>query len=725
MPLDISEQVKKRKTKDMERISDAFVSMSGIVVGEEFYDLFSEERVVKSENAIRTVLNYFKIRGEFEITQDKPVTEQLREVLQPKGIMYRTVRLTENWYKDAFGVYIGTLKNGSVAALLPTSGGYVYIDNASGKAIKIDKNNAGEICEGAVCFYRSFPQVKLNKKELFRFIFNSLAPSDYIRIIVFTALATLAGLLIPVITSYIYNEVVFIGQYSQLILTFAMMVVAYFTVFGLNFFKNVYMGNVKAKMDVSLNSAVMMRMLSLPMEFFNKYPAGTVTKWALILTQVSSTVLDFILSTILGAIMCLMYVFQVFTVHSSLVLPTLIFLMLQVGISALAVYKQSQDFGRMFDAESEEEGFLHSTFTGIQKIRISGAENRVFANWSDRYRNLAKSVYNPSFVVKYYELINIILNLAASLVIYLAAMKNGVNGAGYMVFLSIFTLLVSSLDLLTQASLLFSSVPATLKTVKPFLEAEPEVFSNKRTVQKLKGGLQLRNLKFRYEPDAPLIVNDISLDIAPGSYVAIVGKSGCGKSTLLKLLLGLEKAESGSIFYDNNDLKTVDIRSIRRRIGTVMQNAQLFPGSLKYNISINAPGCTEDEIWDAVRLAGLEDVVKKLPMGLETLISGSGGGLSGGQTQRVAIARAIIGKPDIIIFDEATSALDNITQRIVVDSLDTLKCTRIVVAHRLSTIKTCDRVIMLEGGKIIEDGTYDELIEKDGAFAKLVKRQQI
>lgn len=725
MPLDISDQIRKRRTQDAERVSDAFISMSGIVVGDEFYEWFSEEKIVNSDNAIRAILHYFRIRGEAGIHAGKTLAEQLTQVLQPKGIMQRKVRLTKDWYKNAFGVYIGTLKNGSAVALLPSSDGYVYIDNTTNKAVKIHSGNAGEINEAAICFYKPFPQEKLNRKNLLRFMLESLDPADYIKVIVFSALATLAGLLVPMATSFIYNEVVFLGQYSQLILSFAMIAVSYFTVFGINQFRAVYLGNIKLKMNVAMNSAVMMRMLSMPMDFFNCHPSGTVTHWVMILTQTSSSILDFVLSTVLSAAMCLMYIFQVFTVNAALVVPTFLFLLLQVAFSAASVWKQALICRHTYETQSEEDGFLYSMLTGIQKIRISGAENRVFANWADRYREVARNTYDPPFVLKYYELINIILNLSASLFIYFTAMESGVSGAGYMVFLSIFALLSSSIAGLTGAALAFSGVPAALNTVKPFLEATPEVFNNKRVVNKLSGGIQLRHLKFRYEPDSPLIVDDISLDIAPGSYVAIVGRSGCGKSTLIKLLLGLVKAESGSIFYDNNDLNAVDIRSIRRRIGTVMQNASLFPGTLKYNISINAPGCREVDIRNAVKLAGLEDVVDHLPMGLETIVSGDGGGLSGGQIQRVAIARALISRPDIIIFDEATSALDNITQRVVVDSLDTLKCTRIVVAHRLSTIKTCDRIVMLEGGRIIEDGSYDDLVQKDGAFARLVRRQQI
>ena len=239
------------------------------------------------------------------------------------------------------------------------------------------------------------------------------------------------------------------------------------------------------------------------------------------------------------------------------------------------------------------------------------------------------------------------------------------------------------------------------------------------------GGVELSHVSFKYKEGMPNILDDLSLKIRPGQYVAIVGKTGCGKSTLMRILLGFEKPQKGAVYYDGKDLNQIDLKSLRRKIGTVMQTGGLFQGSLFSNITISAPQLTQQEAWEAAEMAGIADDIRRMPMGMHTMVSEGGGGISGGQRQRLMIARAIAPKPKILMFDEATSALDNLTQKKVSESLDSLKCTRIVIAHRLSTIRQCDRIIVLDGGHIVEDGTYEELIEKGEFFADLVERQRV
>jgi ABC-type bacteriocin/lantibiotic exporter with double-glycine peptidase domain len=260
---------------------------------------------------------------------------------------------------------------------------------------------------------------------------------------------------------------------------------------------------------------------------------------------------------------------------------------------------------------------------------------------------------------------------------------------------------------------------------RPILEAVPEIDENRAVVTRISGGVELSHVTFRYNEDMPLIFDNLSLKIHPGQYVAIVGRTGCGKSTLMRLLLGFETPQKGAVYYDGKDLKTLDPKSLRRRIGTVLQNSKLFTGDIFSNITISAPWLSMDDAWEAAETAGLAEDIRSMPMGMSTLISEGQGGISGGQRQRIMIARAIAPKPKILMFDEATSALDNITQKQVSDALDKMKCTRIIIAHRLSTIRQCDRIVVLDKGHIIEDGTYNELIERNGFFAKLVERQRI
>ena len=270
-----------------------------------------------------------------------------------------------------------------------------------------------------------------------------------------------------------------------------------------------------------------------------------------------------------------------------------------------------------------------------------------------------------------------------------------------------------------------ANIKPILEMAEPFLKETPEAAENKEIVTKISGTIELCNVYFRYGENMPYIVKDMSLKIHAGEYIAIVGRTGCGKSTLMRLLLGFEKPERGAIYYDNKDMKRLDLCSLRRKIGAVTQNGGLFQGDLFSNIVISAPELTLKDAWEAAEIAGIAEDIRAMPMGMQTMVSEGQGGISGGQRQRVMIARAVAPKPRLLLFDEATSALDNKTQKQVSEALDKMGCTRIVIAHRLSTIRKCDRILFLENGKILEDGSYEELIARGGHFAELVERQRL
>ncbi len=238
----------------------------------------------------------------------------------------------------------------------------------------------------------------------------------------------------------------------------------------------------------------------------------------------------------------------------------------------------------------------------------------------------------------------------------------------------------------------------------------------------LKGRIEVSNLRFRYHEDGPLVLRDISTTIEPDEFVAIIGPSGSGKSTLFRMLLGFEKPESGAIYYDNRDLSGLSIKAVRRQIGVVLQNGRLIPGSIFQNIVGSLP-LSEADAWEAAAMAGFDQDIKEMPMRMHTLVSEGGGTLSGGQVQRLLIARALANKPKILFFDEATSALDNQTQAVVTQSLDRLRVTRLVIAHRLSTIVNADRILVLENGRLVQSGTYEELMGQEGVFRELARRQ--
>jgi ABC-type bacteriocin/lantibiotic exporter with double-glycine peptidase domain len=310
-------------------------------------------------------------------------------------------------------------------------------------------------------------------------------------------------------------------------------------------------------------------------------------------------------------------------------------------------------------------------------------------------------------------------------VLYFLAVETRVSPSEYIAFNAAYGAVTGAFAALTGVAMSVAQIKPILEMSEPILKTEPESTENRKMVTKLNGSIELSNVYFRYNENMPYVVNGMNLKIRAGEYIAIVGTTGCGKSTLMRLLLGFETPERGAIYYDGVDMSKLDLRSLRRRIGAVTQNGSLFQGDIFSNIVISAPHLTLDEAWEAAELAGIADDIRAMPMGMQTIISEGQGGISGGQKQRLMIARAVAPKPKILMFDEATSALDNKTQKQVSEALDRLKCTRIVIAHRLSTIKNCDRILVLDKGQILEDGTYDELIERNGFFAELVARQRL
>ncbi|HZJ83847.1 MAG TPA: ATP-binding cassette domain-containing protein, partial [Clostridia bacterium] len=293
----------------------------------------------------------------------------------------------------------------------------------------------------------------------------------------------------------------------------------------------------------------------------------------------------------------------------------------------------------------------------------------------------------------------------------------------FIAFNSAFVSFVFSMTSLSESLIGANIVIPLYQRAKPILETLPEYDENKINPRPLTGSIEVNHLSFRYKEDGPLILQDISFQINEGDYVALVGTSGCGKSTLLRVLLGFEKPETGEIYYDGQDLSKIDIRAVRRQLGVVLQNGQLMIGNIFSNIVGANPYLTTDDAWEAARMAGLEEDIKEMPMGMYTVISEGASTISGGQKQRLMIARAIIKKPKILFFDEATSALDNNTQAIVSKSLDRLQTTRLIIAHRLSTIINCNKIIVMDKGKIVETGTYEELMDNNSIFADLARRQ--
>jgi ABC-type bacteriocin/lantibiotic exporter with double-glycine peptidase domain len=420
-----------------------------------------------------------------------------------------------------------------------------------------------------------------------------------------------------------------------------------------------------------------------------------------------------------------MYIGQIFAYTPALAVPALIIMVLTVAFSLVTALVQMHITEKQMTEAGKENGMVYSLINGVTKIKNAGAEKRAFAKWSGQYIKMAKYLYKPPVYLRLNTTITTAISLIGTVVLYYAAIRSGVTVADYMAFNSAYGMVNGAFASLAGIAVVVSNIKPILKMVQPIFETEPEVDTSRHVVTNIRGTIELNNVSFRYNDSMPNVLENLSLKIQAGQYVAIVGKTGCGKSTLMRILLGFEKPKKGAVYYDGKDIFSMDLKSLRQKIGVVMQNGKLFQGDIYSNITISAPWLTLAQAWEAAEMAGMAEDIRQMPMGMNTLISEGQGGISGGQRQRLMIARAIAPKPKLLMFDEATSALDNITQKTVSESLDKLKCTRIVIAHRLSTIRHCDRIIVLDKGKIVEDGTYEELIAMGGCFSELVERQRI
>lgn len=719
------EQIRQRIENDDEMLADAFARMANLVSSEKIISSFAGNRQI-AEEAIGDILKYYHVKAQEIPDQMKDINEVLEFLLRPSGIMRRTVRLSEGWYKDAVGAMLGSKKDGSIVAILPgRMYGYYYKDYATGKVTRVNRKNASDIEEEAICFYQPFPLKKIKIPDLLTYIFRQLHGGDYALMLSVTAVITLLGMVTPRITYYLYGKVLDYGTMALLtgaVLTLLCVTIATTLISAV---KGILNANISTRMNLAVESAVMMRVLSLPVDFFKKYSSGELSNRVGYMNSLCSMMFDAIFSTGMTAVFSFVYIGQIFRFASALAVPAIVITLLLFVWSVAVAFVQMHITEKQMMEAGKESGMVYALINGIAKIKNAGAEKRAFARWSRQYVKAARYLYQPPAFLKLSGVITTAISLLGTIIMYYEAIRSGVSMADYMAFNSAYGMVSGAFLSLAGIAATVAQIKPVLKMVQPILETEPEVDEGRPVVTRLRGSIELNNVSFRYNDTMPNVIDNLSLKIRPGQYVAIVGQTGCGKSTLMRILLGFEKPQKGAVYYDGKDIATMDLKSLRQHIGVVMQNGGLFQGDVYSNITISAPQLTLEQAWEAAEMAGMAEDIRQMPMGMNTLISEGQGGISGGQRQRLMIARAIAPKPRILMFDEATSALDNITQKKVSESLNKLKCTRIVIAHRLSTICHCDRIIVLDKGKIVEDGTYEELLEKGGYFSGLVERQRV
>ena len=718
------EQIRTRKQNDEKVFFDAFIGLSSVVMGKKAAAFTRNERE-RAHDAIEEILKFYHIHAEPLPKGVDSVSDQLEFLLRPSGIMRREVSLKGDWYKDSMGPLLGFFQDGSPAALIPHGGGYRFFDWESARTVRLNKDTASRLKEEAFCFYKPLQLGRMTVRDLFGYIWGTLSAFDYMFLLCVTLAVTLLGLISPAITQLLYSYIVPSGQISLLLSLAVMLTGTAVSAALVGIVRQLALSRMETKLSVSVEAAVMARVLSLPASFFKQFSAGDLSSRMQGIGQLCAAISSAVLGIGASSLFSLIYLGQVFSFAPSLVAPSLLITLLSLAVTALSALCQVRYGKKQLMAAAKNSGVVFSLFTGIQKIRLAGAERRAFAHWAEGYREQAEYQYASPVFVRAGEAIAAGITTVGTILIYYSAAMHQVAAADYIAFSASFGMVSGALTSLASVGVMAAQIRPLVEMVEPILQAEPEVAEGKQMIRRLSGGLELSNISFRYVPDGPLILDNVSLKIRPGQYVAVVGETGCGKSTLMRLMLGFEKPQKGAVYYDGKDLAKADLKSLRQHIGVVMQNGKLFQGDIYSNIVISAPELSLDDAWEAAEMAGIADDIRAMPMGMHTLISEGGGGISGGQRQRLMIARAIAPRPRILMLDEATSALDNVTQKKVSDSLERLGSTRIVIAHRLSTIRHCDRILVMEKGRITADGTYEELMRTNEYFAGLVRRQQI
>lgn len=720
------EQIKQRKRNDDDIFSEAFVGIADAVLGSRLSSAYASDED-KAEDAIGEILKYYHVKPREVPASVKGLQDQLEYLLRPYGIMRRRVTLEKGWHRDAIGAMLTTRKDdGTVTALIPRGlSGYAYFDNTEGKWVKITGQNEKRFEAEAICFYKPFPLKKLTVPVLMRYVLDCLSSADLVLVLLATLAVSLVGLLSPKLNNLLFGTVVESGQLRLLIGIAVFLVSVGISRLLMNTVKTLVVERVNTKIDLSVQAASMMRILSLPADFFKKYSSGDLASRTGYLQSLCGMLVSAVLNTGLTSLFSLLYISQIFVYAPVLVVPALTITLVTLAFTLGTTFFQMRLTRQQMELSAKENGMSYALITGIQKIKLSGAEKRSFARWAALFSRRLAMIANPPVFLRANAAISTAISLTGTIVMYYFSLKSGISVAEYYAFNTAYGMMSGAFLSLAGIASTVAQLKPVLEMARPLMETVPEVSEGKAVIDRLSGSIELNNVSFRYHESMPMVIDDLSLKIRPGQYVAIVGSTGCGKSTLMRLLLGFEKPLKGAVYYDGKDLNAIDLKSLRRKIGVVMQDGKLFQGDIFSNITISAPHLTLKEAWEAAEMAGVAEDIRRMPMGMHTIISEGSGGVSGGQRQRLMIARAIAPRPKILMFDEATSALDNLTQKTVSDSLEKLKCTRIVIAHRLSTIRHCDRILYLEKGKILEDGTYDQLIAQGGKFAQLVERQRL
>ena len=686
-----------------------------------------EDSIDDVQTALIYMLERFGVRV-LRVSRQQSVESLFETILDPLGMMYEEKESVAEASSSRTENLIAFRTDGKSVVLMPSLRGYRYYCPFDSKEGWATRSFIASL--QPACYTVSRPLTE--RKSLARtFIYNvlhTLTLYDILRLVAATGLVTALGYILPMVSKWIYN-VYITGQGSMggfRIAVFTFLTVSLVRAV-ITMTKSVMLSRTKIRVSTRMQAAVMAKVLHLPQEFFRSTSSGKLSKRISNCGRLSDIILGIYMDVLLNLGFSVAYLYQMKGFAPELFLPALIFLGLKILAAVLGAVSFAVNEAGILQIDMENSGFMFSVIRGVQKIKGMGAEKAVYSRWAEMYRRKLELTYQQPFFLKYNTEILSAVSIATTIGLLGVSVYSGISSAEYMTFTASYTLIIVVVTTLTDIMQNIFLINTLSENVRPLFEAHNEEDETLEYVKKLNGDISVENVWFAYDGDSRGCLKGVSVDIKRGERVALVGESGCGKTTLLKVMLGIETPAEGEVSYDGKTLKSLNLRSLRRRIGSVFQFSKVFPGTIADNVMFgSSESYDEEKIWEALDNAAIGDHIRELPLGIETEISESvSSGFSGGQRQRILLARAFMGNPKILMLDEATSALDNMTQAKVMENIRKMKSTVVMVAHRLSTVENFDRIIMLEDGVIVEEGSYEELMKKDGKFAGLVRKQLI
>jgi NHLM bacteriocin system ABC transporter ATP-binding protein len=655
---------------------------------------------------------------------------QLRMIAHKSNLRFRTIQLPTGWEKESvtpfLGFLVGTDGIETPVALVRKGRNYTIQGPNDVSSRRITADEISRLTDTAVEFYTPFDAGRpATLRDVIRVALIS-TKSSWVLTVVMAIGVTMFGLITPILTNAVIGTFIPQDRKNMIISAGVALILAAVAIFLFSMVQNYAISRTSQLSTRNLQSAFWDRLISLPAEFFRGFNSGELAVRAMAIDSLSSILSVQVVSAVLTAFFGILYVVEMLYYDILLGIVGLIFLLLTLVVLVWAFIASSKQQSAQLDSQMDANGWLVQMLNGLSKIRIANAEDRLVAKYIESLRKSIVAQSKVTVVSGWLSSWFVFAAIGAPALFYFIIYRQWTGDlppiatATYLAFYSAFSIAFGAIAGLSSPMASMSNLTPMYRLLTPMMEAVPETSGDRHDPGDLLGGIELRNIQFRYAPDSPLILRGLSMSIKPGELVALVGPTGAGKSTITRLLLAFETPEQGQILFDGQDLASLDPTLVRRQMGVVMQSGRITRASVLKNI-MGDLSTDEETAWEAAKAAAVADDIRAMPMGMHTLVDPSN--ISGGQAQRLLIARSLVTKPRIMIMDEATSALDNSAQAQVTEAVSQLNATRIVIAHRLSTIRSADRIIVLDQGIAVQSGTFDELMSAPGLFQDLVKRQ--